>query len=347
MAEITTQEIKEYLKKIQGQTVTLKDIRVEFNILPGSKSFDAIRNIMFQLAEQKVVRTVGSRGEYKVVTPVKPVQIFGTQRERRQPFELVFPRSFSTMEEMDFAKNVVVREGDLITLGGVKSKGKTTLCLQFCAENVSKNPVLMGNEYTTLIEDKESGSVTYEPTSRFLNRLDTMKEWVDWVDDKGMDKFTLLPVRDDYAEHIVKDKINIIDWVNLSGDRLYDIGKLLERIKANIGRGVAIVALQKGAGASAPRGGQFVSDFSDLEILLDGFGQNEDDVLLTIKGCKEKTKPIVGKTYAYTIGGSGTKIFNFREVKKCHVCSGTGFSKGNYCGDCEGKGWTNVGGSEY
>jgi hypothetical protein len=279
---------------------------------------------------------------YKVVTPVKPVQIFGTQRERRPPFELGFPRDFSTQEEMTFAKDVVVREGDLITLGGVKSKGKTTLCLQFCAENVNRNPILMGNEYTTLIEDKETGMTTYEPVSRFLNRLDTMKEWVDWVDDKGMDKFTLLPVRDDYAEHIVKDHINIIDWINLSGDRLYDIGKLLENIKANLGRGVAIVALQKGQSAIAPRGGQFVSDFSDLEILLDGLGNNEDDVLLTIKGCKEKHKPIVGKTYGYTIGGGGTKIFNFREVKKCRICKGTGFSKETSCGDCEGKGYTDV-----
>jgi hypothetical protein len=347
MPEITTQEIKEYLKRIQGQTIALKDIRSEFNILPGSKSFDAVRNIMFQLAEQKVVRPIGHRGEYKVVTPVNPVQIFGTQRERRPPFDLVFPRDFNTMEEMKFSKDVVIREGDLITLGGVKSKGKTTLCLLFCAENVDKNPILMGNEYTTKITDS-NGLESYEPTSRFLNRLDKMKEWVNWTDENGMDKFTLLPVRDDYAEHVIKDRINIIDWINLGGDKLYDIGKLLENIKANLGRGIAIISLQKGEGAVNPRGGQFVRDFSDLEILLDGIGENtNDDILLTVKDAKEKKKPIAGKTYSYSIGDSGTKIFNFREVKKCHQCNGTGFYKGSYCGSCEGKCWLDVGTTEY
>jgi len=189
----------------------------------------------------------------------------------------------------------------------------------------------MGNEYTNLVKGE------YEPSPRFLNRVDTMSEWVKWVDDDGYDKFTLLPVRDDYAEHIVADRINIIDWINLDGNQLYDIGKILEGIKANLGRGVAIIGLQKGEGAINPRGGQFVRDFSDMEILLDGFGNNEDDILLTIKGVKEKHSPIVGKTYAYTIAGNGTKMLNFREVKKCPDCRGQGYKVGKECDVCFGK----------
>ena len=209
--------------------------------------------------------------------------------------------------------------------------------MNFCGENIDKNPVLMGNEYTTIDE---------EPTPRFLNRLDTMDAnkdgWVNWIDVDGNDKFILLPVRDDYAEHIVKNKINIIDWINLGGERLFDIGKVLEDIKANLGRGVAVIALQKSESADNPRGGQFVRDFSDLELLLDGYGNDEDDILLTIKGAKEKHSPIVGKTYAYSIGGSGTKIFKFREVKKCHTCRGSGFVKGGQCDTCYGKKFTDT-----
>ena len=332
MPEITTQDVKELLAQFYGQEITLDKIRHELQIERGSKAFDSIRNILFQLAEQRVIRYVHKQ-TYKIITPVKPVHVFSEDRERRAPFDLIFPRDFDTGMELDFAKNVVIREGDLITIGGVKSKGKTTLMMNFLAENVDKIPVLMGNEYTII------GENGYEPNPRWFNRMSVMAERVEWTDNEGNDKFLLLPVRDDFVEHIVKHRLNLIDWVNLDGGQLYDIGRILEGIKHAEGRGVTIVALQKGEGSANPRGGQFVRDFSDLELLLDGFGDNEDDILLTIKGAKEKNAPIVGKRYAYTIVGSGTKIINFREVKKCTGCYGKGYDKGGKCESCYGTGW--------
>ncbi len=332
MPEITTNEVKDFLSRIQGQEITLDKLRREFNILPGTKSFDSIRNMMFQFAEQKIVRYI-RRGEYKVVKQVQPVPVFGVTRERRPPFELFFPRSFETMMEMNFAEDVVIREGDLILISGMSNFGKTTLCLNFCGENIDKHPVLMGNEYTVLLpskDDKEKES--YEPSPRFLTRLDAM-DLIKWANEDGSDKFTLLPVRDDYAEHIVKNKINIVDWINIETGEHYMIGTLLEGIKRNLGRGVAIVAIQKAEGTTSGRGGQFTKDFADLELLIDKFGQS--DTLLTIGKCKEYTKPVIGNTYAYSIH-QGVRILNFREVKKCPHCHATGYIKGEKCSSCNG-----------
>ncbi len=338
MAEVTTQDVRELLIQFRGQEITLDKIRHELQIEKGTKSFDAVRNIIFQLTEQRVLRYV-SKQTYKVITPVKPVQVFGVDRERRPPFPIIFPRDFDTGREVDFAEYVVIREGDLITIGGVKSKGKTTLMMGFLGENIDKNPIVMGNEYTIIGEDG------YEPNPRWLNRMDIMSEWIEWRDTKGNDRFTLLPVRDDYVEHVVKNRLNLIDWINLEGSKLYDIGKVLEGIKHAEGRGVTIAALQKGENYNDPRGGQFVRDFSDLELLLDGHGDNEDDIRLTIKGAKEKTAPIVGKSYAYTIVGGGTKIINFREVVKCSQCWGKKWKKsGNSnvpCDNCDRTGYVN------
>ncbi len=330
---ITAAEVKEFLSLKQGKEITLTAIRKEFNILPGSKSFDAVRNIMYQLTEQKegvrLVRSLGKKdGQYKVIKQVNAVPVFSVERERRPCSDLIFPRDFNTMMEMCFRENIIIREGDLILISGVSNFGKTTLCMNFCGENIDTRPVLMGNEYTTIDE---------EPTPRFLNRLDSMNVnnggWVDWIDVDGNDKFTLLPVRDDYAEHVVKNKINIIDWINIETGEHFLISSVLDRIKRNLGRGIGIIAIQKGEGAEAGRGGQFTKDFADLELLIDRFG--ESDVLLTIGKVKEYSHPVIGKTYAYSIL-NGVKIVNFREVKRCPHCKGLGWTKGEKCEFCFG-----------
>ena len=325
MAEITTAEIKEFLKKIQGRVITLKDIRDEFNILRGTKSFDTVRNIMYQLIDQNIVKPTGRNdGSYKVIVQVSPVKVFGVQRQRREPFNLIFPKDFNTGMEMDFAERIILREGDLILITGVSNYGKTTMAMNFCGENIDLCPVLMGNEYTT---------PDCEPTPRFLNRLDAMG-WVEWANGTGEDKFTLLPVREDYAEHIVKDRINIIDWINLDANMLYEISSVMDGIKKQIGKGIAIVCLQKGEGAGAGRGGQFTKDFTDCELSLDKLGEHE--TLLTIGKIKEYTGNVIGKTYGFSIT-SGVKIGDFREVKKCPACKGSGYKAGVKCDNCLGK----------
>jgi hypothetical protein len=334
MAERLSDKVDEYLESAQGRIVNLKDIRTYLVIEPGSSDDANLRKLLGIRVKQRVVSPSGKNdGFYKVVKKVQPVKVFSVSRERRTPIDLYFPRDFTTEMEMEFAENIVLREGDLITIGGVKSTGKTQFALNLCAENIDKHPVLMGNEYTVEVDGIS------EPSPRFLSRLDKMSEWVNWTDETGEDKFTLLPVHDDFAEHVVPGRLNIMDWINLDGNALYDIGKVLKDIKTVNGRGISIAMLQKSESSTNARGGQFVRDFSDLEITLDPFGKNSYDVLLTIKGCKEAKKSIVGNTYTYTIGEAGTKIFNFRKVKKCNGCGGTGKYKGTDCDRCLGTGW--------
>lgn len=326
--------MRELLLQAQGKEVDYGYIRTELRIDPSSPAWHGVRQQMLLFVQAGLVSPSGRKdGIFKVIRQIKPVKVFSVERQRRPPIEFHFPRDWTTGMELSFAKAIVVREGDLITIGGVKSTGKTQLSLAFCAENIDSRPVLLGNEYTVLTADH------YEPAPRFLVRLDKMREWVNWIDENGEDKFTLLPVMEDYPEHTIRDRLNIYDWINLDAHALYDVGKVLGAIKAAIGKGIGIAVLQKGEGASNPRGGQFVRDFSDVEILLDPFGNNPHDVLLTIKGVKEATKPIVGKAYAYTVGDAGTKIFNFREVRKCSACGGSRYSKGHTCETCLGTGF--------
>ena len=329
MSDLTRAKIEDWLK-VEEPEFNIETFRRKHEIDPESSELYVTFG---RLIREKKLKRLG-RGLYTQIKMVKRVKVFGQERERRLPFDFKFPRDFDTGMEMLFAEFIVIREGDLIEIGGQSNWGKTCLALNICGENIDCLPVLMGNEYTTRVGDTDG----FEPTARFLNRLDNM-DWVQWTNGDGSDKFVLLPVRADYAEHIIKDRINFIDWVNLPANQLYDISRVEEDIKAELGRGIGIIVLQKGEGDMA-RGGQFTKDFIDCELLIDKFTEFES--MLTIGKVKEYTRPVMGKKYAFSIL-QGVKITNFREIVKCNTCYGKGWKKsGNTsipCDDCNRTGY--------
>lgn len=328
MADRLSDRLDALLETAQGKEVSLASLRTELRIDPTSPAWNSLRVLMYRRVETKIVKASGrSDGVYKVIRQIKAISVYG--RERRPPVGINFPRAQDTGEEFCFAQDIVFREGDLILLSGQSNKGKTTLCMNFCAENIDSKPVLMGNEYTTLDD---------EPAPRFLSRLDSM-DWVQWFNEDGQDNFTLLPVRDDYAEHIVKDKMNIIDWINLDANMLYGISAVMADIKRASGKGTGVIAIQKKEGEGAGRGGQFTKDFADCELLLDQY--QGDEILLTIGKVKEYKRRVTGRKFAYAIA-DGVRIVNFREVRKCNICNGAKIFKGSPCANCNGTGYVDM-----
>jgi len=335
MTEQLVDKLREHLREVQGRVVNIRDLRAELKIDPDSPAWNGIRVLMFRFAKEKLVRPSGKNdGFYKVVTQVKPVKVFVKERERRPPFKLFFPRDFNTGMEWEFANSIVIREGDVVTIGGMSNWGKTTLALNFCGENIDYEPVLMGNEYTTRVGDTD----VYEPTPRFINRLDNM-DWVKWTNGIGEDRFELLPVREDYVEHIVRDKVNLIDWINLDANQLYNISAVMGDCKAEVGRGVLVAVLQKGENSNLPRGGQFADDFTDCMLLIDKFTERES--MLTIGKVKEYTEPVIGRKFAFGIM-QGVKIINFREIVPCKSCHGAGSKGGKECERCRGRKYVDI-----
>lgn len=314
--------LKELLMEAEGREVTLDGLRKELQIDPtcdeqGRSSWSTLRSLMSRYAKMKLVTPSGRKdGVYKVVKQVKPVQVVG--RKSSPPKTVYFPRDRRTGMEMDFAEDLVLRPGDLILLSGTSNAGKTALALNFLAENLDDHPVIMGNEYCT---------IDGEARPRIINAVEAM-DWVEWADDEGQ-RFTLLPVMEDYAEHIVKDKINIIDWINL--EEHYNISRVMEGIKKELGNGIAIIAIQKAQGALAGRGGQFTKDFADVEMLLDLYGEKE--TILKLGKVKEARSKVLGRTFAYGIE-NGVYIKNFREIYRCKYCRGQGFRGTKPCTEC-------------
>lgn len=220
-----------------------------------------------------------------------------------------------------FDENVIISPGDIIVIAGVSNMGKTALCLNFLWDNMDFFPcTIMGNEYKA---------------QKFKRRIRKMT-WAEPLKEDGTSKFELIDRRDNWKDIIRPDNINIIDWINLPGDKSYDIGIVLDGIQSKLNNGIAIVSIQKGEGRDQGIGGQFSEHISSIYL-------NIDFERLTVKKAKEwKGKNPNGKMYGFTIVDSGTQFHNIREIKRCHVCRASGFSKGNSCDNCAGTGYVDV-----
>jgi hypothetical protein len=326
MEKLTSEKIKEWIA-VEEDDFYIDKFREKRGIDPDSSVF---YTTISRMVDSNELRRKG-RGLYHKIKRVVPVPVYSVQRERKEPFKLFFPTDFDTSQEFGFAEHVVVRNGDCILIAGESNWGKTTLAMQFLAQNIEYNPVLLGNEFT-----KDN-----EPTPRFLNRLDTFKEsGIVWIDENGNDRFSLIPVYQDFAENIIRDRINIIDWINIETGEHYLIGNIMQDIKRAVGQGIAIIVIQKQAGAEAGRGGQFTKDFADLELLVDKHSNTESR--LTIGKCKEYTQLITGRSWAYGIT-KGVFLRDVREVIKCPKCYGKGWRKEGQlnrpCDTCQKSGW--------
>lgn len=326
MDKLTSDQIKKWLE-VEEDEFYIDKFREKYGIDPNSSTFHMT---ISRLVESGELKRKG-RGLYHKIRRAKPVPVFSVQRERKPPFNLYYPSDFDTSQEFSFADDVVIREGDCILIAGESNWGKTTLAMQFLARNLEYNPALLGNEFT-----KDS-----EPTPRFLSRLDTFSEsGVVWTNGNGEDRFTLIPVYQDFAENVIKDRINIIDWINIETGEHYMIGTIMQEIKRAVGNGIAIIVIQKSAGAEAGRGGQFTKDFADLELLIDKHSNIESR--LTIGKCKETKRTVTGRSWAYEIT-KGVLLRNIREVIKCPDCYGKGWMKfgltNKPCPACKQTGW--------
>lgn len=325
MANISQKQIVDFLKTIQGQQIHIDSIMKEFQIDPQYRA--QLRAILSRCYKEKIAKPSGAKdGWIKVLRKVEPVRWW--EANESAYFDLSFPYGHEDNSKFGFEKLFKISPGDLIVIGGVSNFGKTAMALNILGENIDKAPcMLMGNEYTTL-----DGM----PSPKFKRRMKRMT-WAEWMDGNNQPKFELLPVREDFEDYIQSNKINIMDWINLEGGKLYDIGKVFERIKEATGQGIAVAVLMKEEDAPLARGRGFTKDLADVYIVIDPYGEGESRLQLI------KVKEPIGKVYnrhwAFSLVDGGANFHNIREIKRCSGCYGKGYTKQGKCSICWGKGY--------
>ena len=326
MAERLSDKLREYLYTARGRIVNLRDIRVFLKIEPGSKEDQNLRTqISTTMVSQKVVKPSGlNDANYKVLIPVEPVAWWNGDAE--EPLDFRFPKSYEDESSFGIEDMVEVFAGDLILLTGRTNYGKTTIALSILGENLRLMlGILMGSEHTA-----SNGKAS----PKFKRRMKRMA-WADWLKE-GKPRFELLPVGSDYEDYVEADKINVIDWISLPGE-YYLIDRVMSAIKDRVGKGVAVVVLQKNKEAEFAEGGERSERYADVVLKIDSFGKTES--LLTVGKVKAPKGRATGRTFAFEIIDYGANLLNIREVVKCHTCWGKGYTgSGNNYKRCDGCG---------
>lgn len=156
--------------------------------------------------------------------------------------------------------------GNLVVIAGAADAGKTALLLNFIKLNQF--------DFTIYYQSSEMGKE--ELASRLVNFEDiTLDEW----------NFNAEERSTDFADVIRPDCINIIDYMELTGD-FYNVAEYLRQIHDKLASGICIVALQKKRNAELGRGGDFGLEKPRLYLTMDA-GK------LTIQKAKNWTNPEV------------------------------------------------------
>lgn len=150
---------------------------------------------------------------------------------------------------MGIEKKANLFPGNLVVVAGSPNAGKTAFNLSFIQRNQ--------NQYPITYICSEMGAV------ELRNRLEQFPGMAieDW-------SFKAIERATDFADVIVPDIINIIDYLEMT-DELWEVNKHLTAISHKIGSGLAIVSIQKKMGAKYGRGQEFSLEKPKLYLSMD------------------------------------------------------------------------------
>ena len=139
---------------------------------------------------------------------------------------------------------------NVVVVAGEPNCGKTSFCIDFVARNQMP------------LQDKEIYYFTSEMDAEefqvVLSKFDDVAGWSFHAKDRSHN----------FADVIVPDAINIIDFLEVT-DEFYKVGGEMSEIRDALGKGIAIIALQKNPGAEAGVGGTRGLEKPRLYLTLD------------------------------------------------------------------------------
>jgi hypothetical protein len=187
-------------------------------------------------------------------------------KEKSPPIDLWWP--------LDLHDKVVTIPGSLVIVAGVSNAGKSSFMLNFVEKNMNKHKIrYISSEWSN--EERDTHLEDFGVS---------IDEWDSKVDFFAK-KDTTLP----FDNYIDPDSINIIDYFE-NYDNYGGIAGELRDISDKLGKGIAIVAMQKKTGSDSAYGGEGTISRSQLYINIDFNETDYSKRIATIRKLKKATK---------------------------------------------------------
>ena len=254
-----TQEIREWAQTTSGYFSTATCDR-ELNIL--SKDNKAKRRVVFsRLVEEGLLQRHPSRDG-----------IFRRVDTESVKMDLSQPVTDGEDINLPLGLNELVKlyPGNIMVIAGEKDAGKTALCLNVIADNLTKYDIHYFN--------CEMGS---EELTLRLREFDN-------VDMKDFEKYANFYERsDNYADAIIPGKgvLNIIDYMTIYENH-FIIGQWIKDIHNKLDGALAVIAMQKRRGTDLAVGGDVTKDIPRLYLAM---GQGKVKIV-SAKNRKDRAK---------------------------------------------------------
>lgn len=234
-----------------------------------------VRVALHRLCKQDIIQAVGDKsGVYRPIN--RNLERMNYIDVAINPFDANWPLFVE-----DFC---VVQPGNVVIIAGTKSAGKTAYALNFADMNADK---WAGRIHYFNSEMKE-----FELNMRLRKFERPSKEW--------FEKINFHPRYENFADVIVPDDINIIDYMTVY-DEFWKIAGLINDVGQRLRQGIALINLQKNKGSEFARGGQSTIDLSRLYITLEHISNAEGNkaIVLDAKIPKRENENVRGLTCQY------------------------------------------------
>lgn len=260
-----------------------------YNVLHAVTKEDktAVR-VALSRQKDKTIEKHGERdGVWKRINGETEFINFDLDEEDETPFPIELP--------FDLHELVEISEGNIIVVAGEFNSGKTTFLLNILKKNKGKVPIRYISSEMSKSEFKK----------RFRGFGIPLDFW------KQDDKTDYVKKSCDFYSVLKPDGINIIDYLEFRDSEYQKGAEYLRQIHDRLGKGIAIVAIQKKEGLRMPRSGDMVLEKPRLAISftkLDSSGEYPQGYCEIIKAKIPRLGKIDGKKLRYEIVNNGSKF---------------------------------------
>lgn len=261
-------EVREWVEASRGVFQASMVYNELQTVTEASKGFKrAVQQALRRLADDGIIERVGEReGSYRKIDRASDDEMVFIETTLRE-FPLHLPFGLSALCK--------IYPGNIIVVAGSKSSGKTALLLNIAKSNSKDGvPVLYMNsemeneEFTDRMRDmgyRSASDINFKMIKRHGNFHDRVND---------------------------EKKIFIIDFLEIH-DNFYEIAKYIRAIHEKLKNGIAVVAVQKKAGAMLARGADFSMEKSRLYLSMD-YDDQMRATKLTIVDAKIPRNPDLG-----------------------------------------------------